>query len=95
MNMGITMRQIPFVPLSVPSQHLTGLYFGINGVAFHALFDSGSDGVLLPTFVARDANIDLTYKKVGIEHRFGGGTFTRYRAPLEVVDGPSVVTTTL
>jgi hypothetical protein len=85
-------RQSPFVPLSVPYTHLTGLYFGINGVAFHALFDSGSDGVVLPTFVTRDANIDLRYRKMGTVHRFGQD-FVRYRAPIEVVDGPSVVTT--
>jgi hypothetical protein len=93
LNMAMTMRQIPFVPLSVPSQHLTGLYFGIgDGVAFQGLFDSGSDSVMLPSFVARDANIDLTYRKVGVLHRYGN-TFVKYHAPVEVVDGPSVVTT--
>lgn len=91
-NMYLYPKKISYVPFSVPSPHLTGLYFSINGVAFHGLFDSGSDGVVIPTFVARDAKIDLTYRKIGVVHRFGS-TFTTYRAPLGVVDGPTVVTT--
>jgi hypothetical protein len=91
-NMYLYPRKISYVPFSVPSTHLTGLYFSINSVAFHGLFDSGADWVVIPRFVARDAKIDLTYRKIGVVHRFGD-TFTRYRAPLGVVDGPTVVTT--
>jgi len=77
-------RQISFVPLSIPSPPLTGLYFSVNGVAFHGLFDSGSDGVVIPTFVARDIKMDLTYRKNGVVHRFGE-TFTTYRAPFSII----------
>jgi hypothetical protein len=48
------------------------------------LFDSGSDSVIIPEFVSRDAKIDLTYRNVGVQHRYGQ-SFVGYRAPLEVV----------
>jgi hypothetical protein len=87
MNSSMRPRQIIFIPISVPSNHVAGLYFSINSVAFHALFDSGSDCVVIPTFVARDMKMDLTYRKIGVVHRFGE-TFTTYRAPLGVVGLP-------
>lgn len=75
---------IPFTPLSVPSPHVTGLYFGINNVAFHGLFDTGSDEVVIPDFVAREAKLDLTYKKTGVTHK-NGDAFIKYHAPLTVL----------
>lgn len=75
---------IPFTPLSVPSPHITGLYFGVNNVAFHGLFDTGSDEVVIPDFVGREAKLDLTYKKTGIIHK-NGDVFIKYHAPLTVL----------